>query len=168
MSDHKCFRCPECGSCPACAADALDRVIEEAENLRERLDQFDAHGFPNVAAALDRVNAAEARAERAERERDAYRHEWNVSSRQQGAETRARKAAEARAARAESLLTDDGPDGQRVTNAQHVALRERLARAEAALREIAKAEWKAGCGFCHPEGCESPRVARAALAGGEK
>ena len=66
MSDHKCFRCPECGSCPACAADALDRVIEEAENLRERLDQFDAHGFPNVAAALDRVNAAESRAARYE------------------------------------------------------------------------------------------------------
>jgi len=40
----------------------LDRVIEEAERYRERLDQFDAHGFPNVASALDRVNAAEARA----------------------------------------------------------------------------------------------------------
>ena len=85
--------------------------------------------------ALDALASERAAREKAERERDAYRHEWNVSSRQQGAETRARKAAEARAARAESLLTDDGPDGQRVTNAQHVALRERLARAEAALRE---------------------------------
>lgn len=66
MSGHECFRCPGCGSCPACAADALDRVIEEAERYRERLDQFDAHGFPNVASALDRVNAAEARAARYE------------------------------------------------------------------------------------------------------
>lgn len=123
----------------------------------------------------DRLAAAESRAERAERERDAYRHEWNVSSRQQGAETRARKAAEARAARAESLLTDDGPDGQRVTNAQHVALRERLARAEAALREIAGDAFACDCGELVLDDEDRTRtqytcpgcVARAALAGQE-
>ena len=42
------------------------RLLAEVERdrLRERLDQFDAHGFPNVAAALDRVNAAEAERDR--------------------------------------------------------------------------------------------------------
>ena len=44
------------------------RLLAETERdrLRERLDQFDAHGFPNVAAALDRVNAAESRVARLE------------------------------------------------------------------------------------------------------
>lgn len=31
-----------------------------ATNIQERLDQFDAHGMPNVAAALDRIAKAEA------------------------------------------------------------------------------------------------------------
>ena len=66
MSDHDCVRCIQCDSCPVCAADALYREVDENERLRERLDQFDAHGFPNVAAALDRVNAAESRAARYE------------------------------------------------------------------------------------------------------
>lgn len=33
-----------------------------------------------------------------------------------------------------------------------------------ALERIAKYEWKKGCGFCHPEGCESPSIAKKALA----
>lgn len=33
-----------------------------------------------------------------------------------------------------------------------------------ALERIAKDEWKKGCGFCHPEGCESPSIAKKALA----
>ena len=76
------------------------RLHDEVENLAERISQFEAAGFPNVATVLDRVETERAARERAERERDAYRHEWNVSSRQQGAETRARRAAESRAAEA--------------------------------------------------------------------
>lgn len=74
----------------------------------------------------------------------------------------------ARLAAAESLLTDDGPEGRRVTNAQHVALRDRAARAEAALREIAL---MCANGYYGPDGhdyaTEAKRVARAALAGQE-
>ena len=58
-------------------------------------------GIADLRAALR--DAEKARKE-AERERDAYRHEWNVSSRQQGAETRARYAAESRAARLEEKV----------------------------------------------------------------
>jgi hypothetical protein len=39
-----------------------------------------------------------------------------------------------------------------------------LDRLRSALEAIAAFEWKPKCGFCHPEGCESPRVAREALA----
>lgn len=39
---------------------------ETSANLQERLDQFDAHGMPNVASALDRIAAAESRLARAE------------------------------------------------------------------------------------------------------
>ncbi len=55
-----------------------------------------------ICAKLPELYAASEKARKeAERERDAYRHEWNVSSRQQGAETRTRYAAESRAARLE-------------------------------------------------------------------
>ena len=44
--------------------ETYDEVWRDRERLRERLDQFEAYGFPNVAAALDRIDAAESRAER--------------------------------------------------------------------------------------------------------
>jgi len=124
-----------------------NQLFDEAEDLRERLDQFEAYDITVKSALDDRaraeraealltddgpegrrvtnaqhvalredrdravareagrptwddLRAAQAAREKAEAERDAYRHEWNVSSRQQGAETRARKAAESRAAEA--------------------------------------------------------------------
>ena len=40
-------------------ADCVDEMNKKYDRLRERLDQFEAYGFPSVAAALDRVNAAE-------------------------------------------------------------------------------------------------------------
>ena len=42
-------------------SDCVDEMNRKVDRLRERLDQFEAYGFPNVAAALDRVNAAESR-----------------------------------------------------------------------------------------------------------
>lgn len=36
-------------------------------------------------------------------------------------------------------------------------------RLRAALREIQRQEWRHGTDFCHPEGCESPGIARRAL-----
>ena len=45
------------------------------------------------------------------------------------------------------------------------ALRAEVERLSAALQKIASDEWEPGCGFCHPEGCESPSVARAAMQG---
>ena len=49
------------------------RLHNEAENLSERLHQFEAAGFPNVATVLDRVEAERAARERAERERESQR-----------------------------------------------------------------------------------------------
>jgi hypothetical protein len=43
-----------------------NQLFDEAEDLCERLDQFDAYGMPNVATALDRIAAAESRLARAE------------------------------------------------------------------------------------------------------
>ena len=37
-----------------------DEVHRERDLLRERLDQFDAYGFPNVATVLDRLEALRA------------------------------------------------------------------------------------------------------------
>lgn len=42
-------------------ADRAERAESERDRLRERLDQFEAYGIPNVAAALDRIDAAESR-----------------------------------------------------------------------------------------------------------
>jgi len=50
----------------------------ERDRLQEKLDQFDAHGMPNVASALDRVNAAEARALCLEGERDAWQRSAEI------------------------------------------------------------------------------------------
>lgn len=46
------------------------------------------------------------------------------------------------------------------------ALLARCEGLEAALREIAADSWSPDSSFCHPEGCESPGIARRALAGG--
>jgi hypothetical protein len=43
-----------------------NQLFDEAANAQECLDQFEAHGTPNVAAALDRIAAAEARAAKLE------------------------------------------------------------------------------------------------------
>ena len=50
----------------------------ERDRLQEKLDQFDAHGMPNVAAALDRIDAAEARALCLEGERDAWQRSAEI------------------------------------------------------------------------------------------
>ena len=46
------------------------RLHNEVENLVERIGQFEAAGFPNVATVLDRVESERAAREAAERERD--------------------------------------------------------------------------------------------------
>ena len=46
------------------------RLHNEVERLAERIGQFEAAGFPNVATVLDRIEAERAARERAERERD--------------------------------------------------------------------------------------------------
>lgn len=57
---------PTCGNCGSnfitpvpCdgMSETYDEVWRDRERLRERLDQFESYGFPNVAAVLDRVNA---------------------------------------------------------------------------------------------------------------
>ena len=50
----------------------------ERDRLQEKLDQFDAHGMPNVAAALDRIAAAEARALCLEGERDGWQRSAEI------------------------------------------------------------------------------------------
>jgi hypothetical protein len=50
--------------------ETYDEVWRDRDLLRERLDQFEAYAMPNVAAALDRVNAAEA-----ERDEERKAHE---------------------------------------------------------------------------------------------
>lgn len=40
-------------------ADCIEDVNKRYDRLRERLDQFDAYGMPNVAAALDRIESVE-------------------------------------------------------------------------------------------------------------
>ena len=63
------------------------RLHNEAENFSERLGQFEAAGFPNVATVLDRVEAERAARERAERERDVLGENYSL-------EMKARHAAE--------------------------------------------------------------------------
>ena len=91
------------------ALDAVRADLAASEKAREEADAYAGRANARIADLGERLDATEAvlrdaekARKEAERERDAYRHEWNVSSRQQGAETRARYAAESRAAR---LLT---------------------------------------------------------------
>ena len=88
------------------------RMARDCERkAREEADAYAGRANARIADLGERLDATEAvlrdaekARKEAERERDAYRHEWNVSSRQQGAETRARYAAESRAARLEEKV----------------------------------------------------------------
>lgn len=99
----------------------MRREFEELLNVGDTMapETFEA-GLVRLRALL----AAESRAEKAERERDAYRHEWNVSSRQQGAETRARYAAEAKAERLAKALRHCARELQYVLDADPCEQRE--------------------------------------------
>ena len=99
----------------------MRREFEELLNVGDTTapETFEA-GLVRLRALL----AAESRAEKAERERDAYRHEWNVSSRQQGAETRARYAAEAKAERLAKALRHCARELQYVLDADPCEQRE--------------------------------------------
>ena len=55
------------------------RLHNEAENLSERLHQFEAAGFPNVATVLDRVEAERAAREKAEKRLEESRHTIAIS-----------------------------------------------------------------------------------------
>ena len=56
-------------------------VRAERDRLRERLDQFDAYGFPNVSVALDRVSAAEARCAELEAQKNrALQRAWTAEA----------------------------------------------------------------------------------------
>ena len=93
------------------ALDAVRADLAASEKAREEADAYAGRANARIADLGERLDATEAvlrdaekARKEAERERDAYRHEWNVSSRQQGAETRARYAAESRAARLEEKV----------------------------------------------------------------
>jgi len=72
----------------------------ERDRLQEKLDQFDAHGMPNVAAALDRIDAAESRALCLEGERDAWQQSAVLYTEARDEVAAERDAAEARLAEA--------------------------------------------------------------------
>ena len=55
------------------------RLHNEAENFSERLGQFEAAGFPNVATVLDRVEAERAAREKAEKRLEESRHTIAIS-----------------------------------------------------------------------------------------
>ena len=89
-----------------CREQEWSERLAASEKAREEADAYAGRANARIADLGERLDATEAvlrdaekARKEAERERDAYRHEWNVSSRQQGAETRARYAAESRAAR---------------------------------------------------------------------
>ena len=86
------------------------RIAAEAERdrLRERLDQFEAAGFPNVATVLDRVTAAEVRLSRA---------------------VEALREAEAHHDEQARLWDDNESDGEADLNAQYHAERRDVFRA---------------------------------------
>lgn len=93
------------------ALDAVRADLAASEKAREEADAYAGRANARIADLGERLDATEAvlrdaekARKEAERERDAYRHEWNVSSRQQGAETRTRYAAESRAARLREAL----------------------------------------------------------------
>ena len=73
LAIHETTPCypPLARECTCCAMDRAlrallaetaqdDEVHRERDLLRERLDQFDAYGFPNVATVLDRLEALRA------------------------------------------------------------------------------------------------------------
>ena len=86
-------------------SDCVDEMNRKVDRLRERLDQFEAYGMPNVAAALDRIAAAEGERDDARREATNYQTNAEHWASEYVREHRRAAAAEARLAALSHLGT---------------------------------------------------------------
>ena len=117
------------------------RLHNEAENLAERLGQFEAAGCPNVATVLDRVETERAAREKAELERDVLRAANREAESQFVAELEAKRAAESRLSRAVEALQEEAEWlTDMAERTQHLVMpsscRERAASIRAVLAEV--------------------------------